>query len=242
MSEVRLQKWMAQCGIASRRQSEKIIEQGRVCVNGQRVQSQGYCINPYCDEVTVDGKKLQSREPLRYYLYYKPAGVLTTTHDPQHRETIFDQLAELRGEVVPVGRLDMDTKGVLLLTNDGELTYRLTHPSWNVEKTYIATVYGLISRQALYQLRRGVTLEDGVTAPAKVRVIRSSRIKSVVELTIHEGKKREVRRMLKAVGFPVMDLLRVRFAGIELSRIAEGDVRPLTSEEIKALKKLVKLS
>lgn len=241
MAEVRLQKWMAQCGAASRRRSEELIAAGKVTVNGIVVREQGVRIDPEKDLVCLNGKPLQQERPHRYYMYYKPAGVLTTTSDPQRRTTIFDQLPELRGQVVPVGRLDMDTRGLLLLTNDGELTYRLTHPSWEVPKTYVAVVAGKVSNRALRQLANGVLLDDGMTAPADVRLMKQSSRKSTIELTIHEGRKREVRRMCRAVGHPVQSLLRVRFGGLSLSKLAEGDMRPLKKSEVAQLKSLVDL-
>lgn len=238
---MRLQKWMAQCGVASRRASEELIAQGRVRVNGAVVQNQGLQIDPLKDVVEVSGKRLEAPTAHRYYIYFKPAGLLTTNRDPQHRPTIFSELAELHGKVVPVGRLDKDTRGLLLLTNDGELQYRLTHPSWRVEKTYIATVQGAISDKALKALAKGVVLDDGLTAPAKVRLLARSRRRSRISLTIIEGRKRQVRRMLQRVGHPVIDLLRTEFAGLDLERVEEGQVRPLRASEVRRLKDLVDL-
>ena len=195
MTFIRLQKYMADCGIASRRQSEAMIAEGRVRVNGEIVKVQGVKINPETDCVSVDGKDIKVKDEYLFYMLNKPAGYLTTTSDPQNRPTIFDLCPELRGRVVPVGRLDMDTEGLLILTNHGDLAYRLTHPKYNIKKKYIAKVEGVITSKALKNLSEGVELEDGKTAPAEARFVKKIGKNSVVELVIHEGKKRQVRRM-----------------------------------------------
>lgn len=241
MAIMRLQKWMAQCGVASRRQSERLIAEGRVHVNGEVVHEQGMQVDTKKDHVHVDGVLLTERASKVYYMFYKPAGVVTTTCDPKAECTIFDVLPELKGRVVPVGRLDKDTRGLLILTNDGELTHRLTHPSWQVPKTYRAVVHGKVEARALKRLATGIQLEDGVTAPATVRLLRKSSRRSTLELTIHEGKKREVRRMLRAVGHPVEELLRIRFGGLTLEKISEGQYRPLRPHETEALRRIVEL-
>ena len=205
MTFIRLQKYMADCGIASRRQSEAMIAEGRVRVNGEIVKVQGVKINPETDCVSVDGKDIKVKDEYLFYMLNKPAGYLTTTSDPQNRPTIFDLCPELRGRVVPVGRLDMDTEGLLILTNHGDLAYRLTHPKYNIKKKYIAKVEGVITSKALKNLSEGVELEDGKTAPAEARFVKKIGKNSVVELVIHEGKKRQVRRMLDAVGFPCLN-------------------------------------
>ena len=192
---IRLQKYMADCGIASRRQSEAMIAEGRVRVNGKIVKVQGVKINPETDCVSVDGKDIKVKDEYLFYMLNKPAGYLTTTSDPQNRPTIFDLCPELRGRVVPVGRLDMDTEGLLFLTNHGDLAYRLTHPKYNIKKKYIAKVEGVITSKALKNLSEGVELEDGKTAPAEARFVKKIGKNSVVELVIHEGKKRQVRRL-----------------------------------------------
>lgn len=235
MGKIRLHKWMADCGVASRRRSEAMIAEGRVSVNGRPVSEQGVQIDPEKDRVTVDGQALQGPPAFKYYLYDKPVGLLTTVHDPQGRPTIFDALADLRQQVVPVGRLDRDTSGLLILTNDGELTYRLTHPSHLVDKRYEVTVQGAITDKAMRALAQGVLLEDGKTAPAQVTLLHRSKNKSKLALTIHEGRKRQVRRMCKAVGFPVIALRRTHLAGLGLNHVSEGDVRPLTRQEVRQL-------
>ncbi|MEE0434976.1 MAG: pseudouridine synthase [Peptococcaceae bacterium] len=242
MTRVRLQKYMADCGVASRRQSEKMITQGRVKVNGQIVKELGTQITPGEDCVSVDDKDIAVQDEYLFYMFNKPAGYLTTTQDPQGRPTIFDCFPELKGRVLPVGRLDMDTEGLLLLTNHGELAYRLTHPKYNIKKTYIATVKGVITFKALQALSEGVTLDDGKTAPAQARFLKKQGKNSVVELIIHEGKKRQVRRMLEAVGFPCLQLRRVAIDKLTLSHVDLGQIRPLTNEELGRLFDRVQLS
>ena len=240
--EERLQKAMARAGVASRRQCEELILAGRVAVNGQVVTILGTRVEAERDEVAVDGVLLRLAPPKRYFVLHKPDGVLTTAHDPHGRRTVMDLIDVDRSGLFPVGRLDQDTDGFLLITNDGELAFRLTHPSYEVPKTYEAEVRGRLSDGALGQLRRGVRLEDGVTAPARdVEVLRSSGDRSVVRLTIHEGRKREVRRMLQKVGHPVVRLKRIAFAGLRLGALPVGQYRPLTEEEIKVLHEAVGL-
>lgn len=242
MTFIRLQKYMADCGIASRRQSEAMIAEGRVRVNGEIVKVQGVKINPETDCVSVDGKDIKVKDEYLFYMLNKPAGYLTTTSDPQNRPTIFDLCPELRGRVVPVGRLDMDTEGLLILTNHGDLAYRLTHPKYNIKKKYIAKVEGVITSKALKNLSEGVELEDGKTAPAEARFVKKIGKNSVVELVIHEGKKRQVRRMLDAVGFPCLKLTRVAVDQVTLSHVDTGQIRPLTALELGRLFDRVQLS
>ncbi len=242
MAEVRLQKFMADCGVASRRQSEKLISDGFVEVNKEVVKTLGVKIDPQKDVVKVKGKKIAVREEYEFYMLNKPAGYLTTTTDPDNRPTIFDCCPELRGRVNPIGRLDMDTEGLLLLTNHGELAFRLTHPKFNIRKTYVAQVKGVITESALRHLSEGVLLEDGKTAPAKARFMKKQGKNSVVELIIHEGKKRQVRRMLEAVGFPCITLRRIAIDRVQLAHVDVGHVRPLTEHELGRLFDRVQLS
>ena len=242
MTPIRLQKYMADCGVASRRQSEALIAQCRVSVDGQVVRELGTKVDPETNVVCVDGKPIAVQDEYLFYLFNKPAGCLTTAKDPQGRPTIFDYCPELRGRVQPVGRLDMDTEGLLLLTNHGELAYRLTHPKYNIRKTYIATVKGVITPKALQTLSEGVDLEDGKTAPAKARFLKKQGKNSSLELIIHEGKKRQVRRMLEAVGFPCIRLRRVAVGPLTLSHVDAGELRPLTEKELGALFDRVQLS
>lgn len=242
MSEVRLQKYMADSGVASRRKSEAMIAGGRVRVNGEVVRTLGTKVVPGVDEVLVDGKPIATREKYLFYMLNKPVGTLTTTCDPGGRPTIFDCCPELSGKVLPVGRLDMDTEGLLILTNHGELAHRLTHPKYNIKKTYIATVAGVITPKALQQLSEGVALDTGRTAPAQARFLKKQGKNSTLELIIHEGKKRQVRNMLAAVGFPCLKLRRVAIDHVRLTHVDLGEVRPLTERELGRLFDRVQLS
>ena len=228
---MRLNAYLARAGVASRRGAEELIRAGRVRVNGE-VAGLATFVEPR-DTVEVDGNPIEP-EPLTYVLLHKPAGVVTTARDPQGRPTVVGLVAHER-RVVPVGRLDADTTGALLLTNDGPLAHRLMHPRYEVDKVYEAEVEGAPSDDALAQLAEGVELEDGKTSPATVERLGRSRI----ELTIHEGRKHQVKRMLQAVGHPVRHLHRSRYAGLMLEGLAPGEWRELTSEEIKRLKEPV---
>jgi 23S rRNA pseudouridine2605 synthase len=225
----RLQKLLARSGFGSRRACEVLIESGRVTVDGE-VAVLGQRVDPERERVAVDGVPVSTRSGLVYYLLNKPAGVVATASDPEGRPTVTD-LVPLVPRVFPVGRLDAETEGLLLLTNDGDLTYRLTHPSFGVEKEYVAHVEGRPKPGALRRLREGVDLEDGVTAPARVAYVPPSTIK----LTIHEGRNRQVRRMCAAVGHPVVRLVRTRIGPITDRRLQPGQWRPLTRAEVRAL-------
>lgn len=225
----RLQKVLARGGFGSRRTCELLIESGRVTVNGE-VAALGRRVDVERDKVAVDDILVSTRAGLVYYLLNKPSGVVTTAHDPEGRPTVID-LLPLEPRVFPVGRLDADTEGLLVLTNDGDLTHHLTHPSFGVEKEYLAQVDGRPSPAALRRLREGVELDDGVTAPARVALVPPRTIK----LTIHEGRNRQVRRMCAAVGHPVVRLVRTRVGPIAERRLKPGEWRPLTQAEVRAL-------
>jgi 23S rRNA pseudouridine2605 synthase len=225
---MRLNAYLARAGVASRRGAEDLIRAGRVRVNGE-VAGLVTFVEPR-DIVEVDGSPIEP-EPLTYVLLHKPPGVVTTARDPQGRPTVVGLVGHER-RVVPVGRLDADTTGALLLTNDGPLAHRLMHPRYEVGKVYEAEVEGEPSDEALAQLAEGVVLDDGRTAPARVRRLGPSR----VELTIHEGRKHQVKRMLQAVGHPVRRLHRNRYAGLTLDGLAPGEWRELTSDEVKRLR------
>jgi 23S rRNA pseudouridine2605 synthase len=232
---VRLAKYLAHCGVASRRRAEVLVHAGRVTVDGERV------VDPARDvdvrnEVAVDGRAVEP-ELNEHHLLNKPAGVVSTVDDPRGRPKVTD-LVDSSARLYPVGRLDADTTGLILLTNDGELANRLTHPSFEVEKTYRAKVKGNVGREALRLLRSGVELDDGRTAPAKARV--ADRLPGVteLELTIHEGRKRQIRRMAEAVGHPVIELQRIRLGPLRLGRLAPGDSRRLRPEEVEQLRRL----
>jgi 23S rRNA pseudouridine2605 synthase len=227
----RLQKILARAGFGSRRASEALIAAGRVRVNGE-VAALGARADPETDRIEVDGAVLGIRPGLVHYLLNKPAGVVTTASDPQGRPTVVG-LVPAEPRVFPVGRLDADTEGLLLLTNDGELAHRLTHPSFGVDKEYVADVEGRPTRGALRRLREGVELEDGPTAPAKVSLVGDR----LLRITIHEGRKRQVRRMCDAVGLPVRRLVRVRIGPIADRRLAPGEWRALEPDEVRALER-----
>jgi 23S rRNA pseudouridine2605 synthase len=225
----RLQKVLARLGFGSRRVCEDLIADGRVTVNG-RPAGLGERVDPEVDRVEVDGAPVGIRPGLVYLLLNKPAGVVTTADDPQGRPTVVG-LVPAEPRVFPVGRLDLETEGLLLLTNDGELAHRLTHPSFGVEKEYLAQVEGRPSRAALRRLREGVELEDGPTAPARV----SSVEPDVLRIVVHEGRNRQVRRMCEAVGHPVRRLVRVRIGPLADRSLAPGAWRALAPEEVRAL-------
>ncbi len=229
----RLQKVMAAAGIASRRASEVLISAGRVTINGE-VASLGDRVDVDVDVVEVDGERVIVDTTLRYLMLNKPQGVVSTTSDPEGRPTVMD-LVNLDERLYPVGRLDQDTEGLLLLTNDGELANRLLHPSFGVERTYLALVPGPIRRDVLRRLQDGVELDDGLARPKRLRVVEEHRGKALVELVMTEGRKREVRRMLAAVGLPVERLARVAFGGVELGDLRQGKWRFLDRPEIARL-------
>ncbi|MDQ2984347.1 MAG: rRNA pseudouridine synthase [Actinomycetota bacterium] len=225
---MRLNAYLARAGVASRRKADELIKAGRVRVNGEPGELNTF-VGPR-DLVELDGQPLE-RQQLAYVLLHKPAGVVTTASDPHGRPTVVD-LVEHESRVVPVGRLDADTTGALLLTNDGELAHRLAHPRYEVEKVYEAEVEGRPSDGALRRLEGGVELDDGRTAPARARLLGPNR----VELAIHEGRKHQVKRMLEAVGHPVVRLHRPRYAGLTLDGLDPGRWRSLTPEEIQRLR------
>ena len=241
----RLARYLAHAGIASRRHAEMLIEAGRVRVNGQVVTTQGARIDPERDSVTVDGKPVQSTTKPVYILLHKPAGYVSTANDPQKRPTVLDLLPpEVRRlRVYPVGRLDVDTSGLLLLSNDGEFALRLTHPRYSMDKHYRALVKGYPPASALNALRSGVEIveDNGVhhkTSPAQVRISTQTGGNCWLELTIHEGHKRQVRRMLTAIGYPVLELMRVGIGSLELGDLPVGKWRYLTEDEVSQLRGL----
>lgn len=239
--EERLQKYLASCGVASRRMSEEIIKSGRVAVNGKIVTEMGVKIKIGTDKVTVDGKDITPEEEHVYLMLNKPEGYVTTAHDPQGRPTVLDLVAEVPQRVFPIGRLDVDTEGLLFLTNDGELAYRLTHPKFAVTKVYHALVTGKPSEDKLDRMRNGLKLEDGMTKPCTVKVIRRYNHKTMLEITISEGRNRQVRRMCQAIGNPIIELERVKIENIELSQVKRGQYRKLTLEELAPLMYKVQL-
>ncbi len=239
----RLQKIISQAGAASRREAEKLILAGRVSLNGKIVTELGVQADADKDKIAIDGNPLKKRVPKLYFLLNKPKGYISAVRDDRGRKTVVDLLADVDEYIYPVGRLDYDTEGLLLLTNDGELMNGLLHPRYEIKKTYEATVLGVVSDMDIRQLRKGVLLEDGMTAPAAVRLIDKAEDNRTckVQLTIHEGRNRQVRRMMQAVGHRVIDLKRTVFAGLDLRGVKEGSYRQLASEEVSALKNLAGL-
>ena len=229
---MRLNAFLARAGVASRRGADELIKAGRVRVNGEAGQLNTFVERG--DTVELDGRPLAAQR-LAYVLLHKPAGVVTTARDPQGRPTVVE-LVPREPRVVPVGRLDADTTGALLLTNDGELAHRLAHPRYEVEKVYEAEVDGRPDAQALARLHEGIELEEGRTAPAEAELLRPD----VVELRIHEGRKHQVKRMLEAIGHPVRRLHRSRYAGLTLAGLAPGEWRELTDDELAGLRSAAK--
>ncbi|MDA8210396.1 MAG: pseudouridine synthase [Clostridia bacterium] len=232
----RLQKYLAHAGVASRRHCEELILKGKVAVNGQVVTELGTKVDPVKDQVLVNGKPVSIAKTKVYILLYKPGGYVTTVKDPEGRKTVIDLLKGIRERVYPVGRLDYDTEGLLILTNDGELTHALTHPSRQVDKTYLAIVQGVPAEDGLEQLRRGIRLEDGMTAPAGVRLLKVEQDKAWLEITIHEGRNRQVRRMCEQIGYPVLFLKRVRLGFLTLDGLTVGKYRTLRPREVAKLR------
>lgn len=236
--QIRLQKYLSQAGIASRRASENLILQGRIKVNGVTVKELGAKVEPESDIIEVDGKICNIKREFIYILLNKPKGVLTSVKDPFGRPTVIDLLKGVKEKVFPVGRLDKDTEGLLLLTNDGELTYKITHPKFKVIKTYIAHVQGVIDEKDIKALQSGIMLEDGLTSPASVRIIKKLGSSTIIELKIHEGRKRQIRRMCAAIGHPVIDLKRTKLGKLSLNGLKVGQWRYLNQGEINYIKKL----
>lgn len=230
---VRVQKLLARAGFGSRRASEALIAAGRVTVNGEPAKL-GRRVDPATDRVEVDGIPVVVRDDLVYYLLNKPRKVVTTVRDPEGRSTVLD-LVPREPRVFPVGRLDYDTEGLLILTNDGDLAHRLTHPSRGVEKEYLAEVDGVPTRGALRAIREGIDLDDGRTAPARARLAETQGDVAAVELVIHEGRNRQVRRMLEAVGHPVRRLVRTRIGPVADRGLTPGTWRSLTRDEVRRL-------
>jgi pseudouridine synthase len=234
---MRLNAYLARAGVASRRRADELIAAGRVRVNGE-LGRLNTAVGPR-DVVEVDGRRVAPQK-LAYVLLHKPAGVVTTARDPQGRPTVVETVSH-PVRVVPVGRLDVDTTGALILTNDGALAHRLAHPRYRVSKVYEAEVEGAPNRDALVQLREGVELDDGVTAPAEARVLRRRSGTALLELTLHEGRKHQVKRMCATVGYPVRALHRSRYAGLGLEGLRPGEHRELTSREVAGLRSSVGL-
>lgn len=240
--KIRLNKFIAQAGISSRRSADRMIEEGRVKVNGVTVQNLGEHIDDEKDRVEVNGEEIQRSRDFLYLMMNKPPGCLVTLKDPFQRPTIKKFLPPLKTRVYPVGRLDFDSEGLLLLTNDGELTYRLTHPRYQVKKTYLVKIKGSLQKKDLSQLEKGVFLEGRKTAPARVQLLEKKPPFNFLKVQIHEGRKREIRKMFGAVGCEVTRLQRVELGGISLRNLKRGQCRHLTPQEVKKLKRITGLN
>lgn len=234
----RLQKVIAYAGVASRRKAEELILEGKVKVNGKVVKELGTKVSN-SDVIEVNGIKLEKEDKV-YYLLYKPKAVISAVTDDKGRKTVTDLFKHVPERIFPVGRLDYETTGLLLLTNDGEFSFQMTHPKFKIDKTYIARVKGIPTIEGLKNLQRGIKLEDGKTAPAKVSMTSYDEKagKAICEITIHEGRNRQVRRMFEAIGTPVVKLKRERFAFLDLAGLNPGEYRQLSKHEVKLLRVL----
>ncbi len=234
---MRLQKFLAACGVASRRKSEGIISNGRVKVNGDIITEMGFKIDPYNDKVLVDNKNITLENRKVYIILNKPKGYVTTAKEQFDRKKVTD-LVDVPYRIFPVGRLDYNTEGLLILTNDGDLTFKLTHPKFKVEKVYIAQIKGIPTKDELKNFENGLKIEDYITAPAKIKIIKKSKVDCTVEIKIREGKNRQVRKMCDSIGHPVVDLRREKMGRISLGSLEVGNWRYLTEREINYFKQL----
>jgi len=236
MEEIRLQKYLAEAGIASRRKCEEYIEQGRVKVNN-KIAILGMKVNPEADIIYFDNKKIEKKEELVYILLNKPIGYVTTVKEQFARDSVLD-LVKVKQRIVPVGRLDMYTSGALLLSNDGDFVYKITHPKHEIDKTYTVTLKGIVQKEEVEMLEKGVQIEDYITKPAKVKILKTDIEKDIsrLEITIHEGKNRQVRKMCESIGKKVQALHRTKIGKIHVKDLKLGTWRYLTKEEVKYLK------
>lgn len=236
---MRINKFMAECGVASRRACDEMILEGRVKVNGKKIDTPGLEINEFNDAVTLDGRRIMLVSKKYYIMLHKPKGYVTTVKDDKGRKTVME-LIKIRSRLYPVGRLDYDTEGLLLLTNDGQLAYALTHPSHEVPKTYIAKIKGKISDTEVRQLRKGVEIDGKMTLPAVVKIIETDDEFSRVEVTIKEGRNHQIKKMFEVVGKEVVFLKRTAIGPLKLGGLGRGEYKNLTSKEIEILKAMVK--
>ena len=232
---MRLQKYLALCGVASRRTAEKMIADGLVSVNGSVITEMGVQVDENADEIRVSGKRVMPEAEKHYLVYNKPIGEVTTVHDPEGRPTVMDRFRDYPVRLFPVGRLDYDSEGLLLLTNDGDMMNRMLHPSNEVRKGYLTRVSNEVSDEEIQRLKRGVVIDGRLTSPAEVRLIRRENLYTDLLITIHEGRNRQVRKMIDAVGHQVVRLKRVRFGPVLLGDLPSGMWRKLTEDEIRKL-------
>lgn len=235
---IRLQKYLAQCGVASRRAAEKMILDGLVAVNGKTITEMGVQINETVDNVTVDGQQVFPEKEKHYLAYNKPVGEITSVSDPEGRDTVMDKFRDYPVRLFPVGRLDYDSEGLLLLTNDGEMMNHLLHPSHEVNKVYWTKVSNQVLDSDIFQLQKGVMIDGKLTSPARVRLIRRETFDTILLISIHEGRNRQIRKMIDAIGHQVVSLKRVEFGPISLGDLPCGQWRHLTPLEVEKLKHL----
>ncbi|BCL59374.1 pseudouridine synthase [Desulfomarina profundi] len=233
MNPLRLQKYLAHCGVASRRKCEEFIQAGRVRVDGKIVDQPGVKITPGRHNITFDGQPVSQKNKHEYYLLNKPAGYVTTLSDPQGRPVVRSLLKNIHTRLFPVGRLDIDTEGALILTNDGQFAQKVQHPSFETNKTYEAVIRGHIKQSTIRLLEKGIMLEKKMTAPAKIRFLSQKGKNSAIQITIHEGRKRQVRKMFGAVGHPVIHLKRIAYGRLQLRNLPPGQYRKLDGEDLK---------
>jgi pseudouridine synthase len=237
----RLQKVIAHAGITSRREAERLIVDGQVVVNGSVITTLGTKVDPAHDVITVKGTRIKPASEKLYVMLNKPVGYVSTVKDPQQRPVIIDLLRHIKSRVYPVGRLDYDAEGLILLTNDGELAYRMQHPRYRISRTYEVKVKEFFPAEKLSLLRKGIQLEDGITLPAKASFLKKAMRNSWLSITLYEGRNKQVKRMCAAVGHPVLKIKRIRFGSLKLGRLSPGDYRHLTKDEVKGLYHLVRL-
>jgi 23S rRNA pseudouridine2605 synthase len=238
---MRINKFLARSGVASRRQAESLVEEGRVKLNGQIINELGVQVDETKDIVEVDGKPVSPTTGTIYLMLNKPPGYLVSSRDPHHDKLVTLLLGEYKGKVFPVGRLDFESSGLLLFTNDGELAFRLSHPRYGVKKNYEAVIAGSISEHDLAELDKGIILDDGPTAPSHSVLVSKSNTTSIIRITLHEGRKRQVRRMFEKIGFPVVQLKRIEFGGLKLDNLKEGKFIKLKASDVIKLQQQVGL-
>jgi 23S rRNA pseudouridine2605 synthase len=239
---VRIQKVIADAGISSRRAAERLLLQGRIMVNGHVINELGTKVDPSRDHIRVDGKLIPNSQPKVYMMLYKPQGCVSTLHDPEGRKTIKDFFHATSLRLYPVGRLDFNTEGLIVLTNDGDFAAQLLHPRSHVPRTYMAKISGTLTDQIIAQLRKGVQLDDGMTAPCRINKVKKLATNSWLEITLFEGKKRQIRRMMESVGCSVIRLKRIGFGSLRLGTLLPAQSRPLETEELARLRTALKTS